>query len=196
MAASNNTEFDSKRTRLTSEIANLLQARGVAQIPLREIAAELGTSDRMLLYYFGDKAALIDASVREVSNRFNAGLAAALRKQAYSPQDLLSEMARLVISPKLAPMMHVWNDVAARGARGEEPYRAIATGFVQSAVGWFEGKLSVPGGAKRRVIARLLLIIIEGVRIVDSVHDDSSKDALRHLSNLLASAGNRRQRNA
>jgi AcrR family transcriptional regulator len=174
----------------SGEIANLLQARGVAQIPLREIAAELDTSDRMLLYYFGDKAALIDASVREVSNRFNAGLAAALRKQAYSPQELLSEMARLVISPKLAPMMHVWNDVAALGARGEEPYRAIAAGFVQNAIGWFDGKLSVPEGVKRRVIARLLLIIIEGVRIVDSVHDDGSKDALRHLGSLLASAGN------
>ncbi len=56
MAAANDTD---KRTDLLHRAVRYLETYGIADLSLSPLAAELGTSKRMLLYYFGSRENLI-----------------------------------------------------------------------------------------------------------------------------------------
>src|SRR3712207_9449230 len=62
---------------------------GVTTLSLRPLAAALGTSDRMLLYYFGSRDELLAAVLGAVGEQLQAGLAAALPDGAVPPGRLL-----------------------------------------------------------------------------------------------------------
>ena len=50
---------DHKRDELLRDVVAYLEREGVANLSLRPLAAELDTSARMLLHYFGSKEALV-----------------------------------------------------------------------------------------------------------------------------------------
>ncbi|KAA0091408.1 TetR/AcrR family transcriptional regulator [Mycolicibacterium sp. P1-18] len=64
-----------KRTALLREVVDYLEARGVNDLSLAPMAEALGTSKRMLLYYFGDRGELLaqalDASRPKVGEMFH-----------------------------------------------------------------------------------------------------------------------------
>jgi AcrR family transcriptional regulator len=54
---------------LLDAIAEYLVGRGVADVPLRELAASVGSSPRVLLYYFGSKEAMLAAALSRLRDR-------------------------------------------------------------------------------------------------------------------------------
>src|SRR3712207_1214218 len=62
---------------------------GVATLSLRPLAAALGTSDRMHLYYFGTRVDLLAAARDTVGEQLQAGLTAALPDAPVPPGRLL-----------------------------------------------------------------------------------------------------------
>ncbi|GCE44139.1 transcriptional regulator, TetR family [Rhodococcus wratislaviensis] len=48
-----------KRTQLLADVVGYIAEHGLADLSLRPLAAELGTSSRMLIYYFGTKEELL-----------------------------------------------------------------------------------------------------------------------------------------
>lgn len=48
-----------KRNQILAEVAQYMSSVGLADLSLRRMAAELGTSSRMLVYYFGSKEELL-----------------------------------------------------------------------------------------------------------------------------------------
>lgn len=54
---------EQKREELLAEVVSYLETHGVAGLSLRPLAAELGTSARMLVYYFGTKEILVAQAV-------------------------------------------------------------------------------------------------------------------------------------
>lgn len=173
------TPFESRRAALVSRIAELLLARGCADIPLRELARELDTSDRMLLYYFEDKADLVTATLAAVSMKLAQTLQAALPSGRVVPARLLAQVSTILASRPLQPYMSVWADLVAHGARGEQPYRTLVTA---SAAGWLdriEARLDLPAGADRRRVAAVLLTIAEGSRMLEDALPGCTRDTLQ-----------------
>lgn len=64
-----------RKTELLHDVVRYLEARGIADLSLSPLARELGTSKRMLLYYFDSRDNLIrealDASRPDVANMFS-----------------------------------------------------------------------------------------------------------------------------
>ena len=58
-----------RRAALVHAVADHLVSRGHARDSLREIAAEVGTSARMLVHHFGTREPLIDAALERVRDR-------------------------------------------------------------------------------------------------------------------------------
>jgi AcrR family transcriptional regulator len=54
---------------LLDRCLDVLRQTGFSQLSLREIAAEVGTSHRMLIYHFGSREGLLTAVTREVEAR-------------------------------------------------------------------------------------------------------------------------------
>jgi AcrR family transcriptional regulator len=176
-----------RRAELIPKIADVLLERGVAQIPLRELAQRLGTSDRMLLYYFDDKADLVRCSLDEVNMRLAAGLAGAFAREKSSPADLIAAAMPLLISTAMAPHMNVWADISARGGRGEAPFEDIARSTVDLWLRWLEERLDVEPGESVKDAAAAILTIVEGARLIETFAPGATTGALSILSQGFAS---------
>jgi len=174
----------SKRQDLVQRIADRLLDHGVAQIALRDLAAELGTSDRMLLYYFEDKADLVSASLEAVSARLAARLERASPASPLPPAALLAALLPAVRAEAMAPVMSVWSDLCARGGRGEEPFRGIAQRLIAQWIGWIEARLAVADPGSRKSTAVALLAILEGARQLEQVLAGSTQDIEASLASV------------
>lgn len=176
-----------KRAELAERIAERLLAAGVAQIPLRDLAADLGTSDRMLLYYFTDKADLVRASLEAVSAQLAGMLEAAAPPVRVGPDALLVTLLGLMGADSPSPVMNVWADIAARGGRGEEPFRQIASQSVARWLGWIDQRLDIEDEDKRRNAAAAILTVVEGARQLEA----AAPGAARHVGATLSPAFHR-----
>src|SRR6185369_15571036 len=65
----------SPRAKLLAAAIDHIAHHGGADRSLRALAADLGTSHRMLIYHFGSKEGLLTAVAREVEARHRAALA-------------------------------------------------------------------------------------------------------------------------
>ncbi len=63
------TKSDDRRSVILNKLANYVLAEGLSAASLRPMAKAAGISDRMLLYYFKDKADVISATLEQVSSR-------------------------------------------------------------------------------------------------------------------------------
>lgn len=146
---------------LIDRIADHILAHGLAASSLRPMARAAGTSDRMLLYYFADKDAVIGAGLDRVAQRMIAMLDAAAPTTPLSPQQLRAHLMPLLNDPAVAPYMAVWLDMAARGAQGDGAIRAVGARIGQAFLDWLARHLAVETGQHEAAAARLL-IEIEG----------------------------------
>ncbi len=177
---------------IAERIADSLLDRGVAQIPLRELAAQLGTSDRMLLYYFADKADLIRCSLDIVSARLAAMLAASLPSRERTPATLAEEAFQLVLSEATAPYMAVWGDLVARAGRGEEPFRIMAEAIMTGWQYWIESRLDGIIETERPRVAAAILVVLEGARQLEAIRPGAARGAME----ILVSGFDRKERSA
>ena len=113
----------SRRDEVAQAATDYVLEHGLVGLSLRPMAAELGTSDRMLLYHFADKDDLV-ATVLRVSN---ARSAAVLRRLPPSPdvRDAVLDLWAAMSSPGLARCQRVYVEAAALGLFGHEPYVTV-----------------------------------------------------------------------
>src|SRR5437762_12923954 len=62
-------ERGARRSALIDELASFVLRKGLSDTSLRHLAAQHGTSDRMLLYYFRTKEELLVAVLDRISER-------------------------------------------------------------------------------------------------------------------------------
>jgi len=171
--------FESRRAALVTRITALFLAWGLAEVPLRELARELDTSDRMLLYYFKDKTELVTAALSELAANLRQALQSTLPSGRVPPAELLQQITKVLSSRPIKPYMNVWADLVAHGTRDEEPYRTFVSA---SAAGWLErieARLDLPGGAGRRRVAAVILTIAEGSRMLEDAVPGCTRDTLQ-----------------
>jgi AcrR family transcriptional regulator len=177
---------NAKRAALTAKIADVMLSDGDAGPPLRDLAARLGTSDRMLLYYFGDKAGLIRAAVAELAQRLEAVLADHRIAGRRAPAQVLRTTAAFMSLAGVAPFRAVWADILARGGRGEAPFDVLAKALVQGAIDSLDQQLAIRNPNSRRRMAGAILACIEGVWLVSMVAPGSTDGAIDILVDGLA----------
>lgn len=158
---------DARRDDLIDRVADYLLANGLDAATLRPLARAIGTSDRMLLYYFPDKQALLAAATARIADRLMT-LLADVPATPQPPAALTGLLATAARDPALAPYLALWLDIAARAARGDAFWRmqghALGTGFLA----FIATRLDLPD-ADRPAAARALLAGIEGGIVLTAV---------------------------
>lgn len=159
---------DEQRDRATERLAAHLLATGLSRISLRQLAAAAGASDRMLLYYFSDKADALGSATERVAGDLATRLADAIPAEAaLSPRALLERAAALITGEDMRPYMRLWIDIVAAAARGEAPFVAIAGQIAAGFLHWIDQRLLVPQEADRAAISAMILASIDGLALVD-----------------------------
>jgi AcrR family transcriptional regulator len=157
-----------QRQVVTERLAGHLLATGLSRTSVRQLAAAAGVSDRMLLYYFRDKAEALGEAMGHVAAQLGGRLEAALPAgERLSPERLLAESARIVTAPDVQPFMALWMEVIAAAARGEAPFAGIAGQVTAGFLGWIETRLDIEDAERRAATAGLILAAVDGLALLE-----------------------------
>lgn len=164
---------DDQRARATGLMAAHLLHSGLAATSLRQLAAAAGVSDRMLLYYFADKAEALTAAMEQIAADIGAQLIDAIPPgPALPPAALIAAAARITTAPGMKPYMRLWIEVVAASARGEAPFPAIARQIATGFRLWIEARLDPSGLADPVGTAALILATVDGLALLDVCSED------------------------
>ena len=165
------------RETLLPKLAAHVLAHGLADASLRPLAKGAGTSDRMLIYHFGSKAALMDELLEYMASLYAATLDSAFpAERAKTRQQCLEQVMAVTRRPEFQPFLRVWWEAVAGGAAGETQWRDSNGKVMDTLLGWLESHLPEdepdPAGT-----ARLMLAIIEGAQMLEAVGRRDIADA-------------------
>lgn len=169
---------ESKRAALARQLGDIVLAEGLDALSLRPAAARLGTSDRMLLYYFGTKAELVAEVLADLSARLAVRLSAIAASTERTPEAMLREGAALLAAPEVRPFMTVWGEIGARAARGDALFARVVAETMLSWTGWIIARTRFPEGVAPEQGAAALLVVLEGLSRIAGVDGGAVIDAL------------------
>ena len=153
------------RARLLDAAVGYAREHGLGDVSLRELAAAIGTSHRMLIYYFGSKEGLLAAVVQAVEaeqREFLAGLAA---DPAIGPVEAMRAMWRRIADPGLWPSERLFFEVYGQALQGRPHTTDLLDGIVDD---WLDPiteinmSLGLPRAAAR-AHARLGVAVTRGL---------------------------------
>lgn len=168
-----------RRAALADKLADFLLAEGLTAASLRPLAEAAGTSDRMLLYYFRDKADVLAAAIERIAARLVAILEEKRSPAPAAPAALRPRLLDAVLSDALWPYMRLWIEIAAQAGRGDAFYRETGNAIGEGFLAWIEVQLDCPDAETRAVEAAHLLALIEGVLVLKALGLDAAVARLR-----------------
>ncbi|WP_235503484.1 TetR/AcrR family transcriptional regulator [Aeromicrobium sp. Root344] len=180
-----------KRDELTEAATDYALAHGLIGLSLRPLAAELGTSDRMLIYHFGSKDELV-AAVLEASNDRSKAVIHAMQPSA-SLRAAVLDLWATYTEGQVQRCQRMYVEAAALGLFGREPY---ATSIRASNAVWMAAmathlERSGVAAADAPRLAGLIDATFNGV-LLDRPLDDEAES--RQIVEDLATALGRSQR--
>lgn len=157
------TRDQSRRAELIDKLADHVLAHGLGAASLRPLAAAVGTSDRMLLYYFPDKAALIAAVLEAVATRMTGLLGATVAPAPLPRDELEARLLPALLDDAFWPYMALWLEIAAQAARGDAACRTVGEAIGRGFLAWGAAQLENSEEAGR------LMMTIEGAVLLKSL---------------------------
>ena len=145
-----------RRRELLDALIEEFATGGIGDRSLREVAAAVGTSHRMLLHHFGSREALLLAVVAEVERR-QTGLLSEMPTEA---ADGFAAMWADVHRPELRRLERLFFECYARAAQGEKPFARMLPDAV---TGWLSAVESAADGPIDPALARLGLAVTRGL---------------------------------
>ncbi len=141
------TRGDDRRAAIVEAMADHLLAQGLAGASLRPLAKAAGLSDRMLLYYFEDKAAAMAAALDCVAARLTVALDARRSPKRLPRAELERALIATLSDDALWPAMRLWLDIVAAAARGDPAFRMIGEAIGRGFLTWVATQLDPPESA-------------------------------------------------
>jgi len=162
------------RVQVQAALARHLLETGLSRTSLRQLAAAAGISDRMLLYYYTDKAEALSAAMTAVAAQLGNRLADAMPgDDLLSPRELVAVAARFTVGPDTRPVMRLWIEVVAAAARGEAPFPELSSAIAKGFIEWAEARLDPAGLADPRATAAGIIALIDGLAVVAVCADEA-----------------------
>src|SRR5581483_4148265 len=112
------TDATDARTDLLARAVELAGANGLSDVSLRQMAAELGTSHRMLIYHFGSKEGLLVAVINEMERRQLEAMEALDADPSLSPAEQVRSLWTQLADPALWPHERLFFEVYGQALQG------------------------------------------------------------------------------
>jgi AcrR family transcriptional regulator len=153
------------RARLLAATLRYVHDHGIGDISLRELAAAIGTSHRMLIYHFGSKEGLLVAVIQAMEAQQLESLAGLDADPDLDPADTIRELWRRLADPALWPHERLFFEVYGQALQGRSGTVSLLDGIIESwlepgTAYWTERGLT-PAEARAR--ARLGLAVVRGL---------------------------------
>ena len=158
-------ETPTSREVLLAAIVEHAAQSGFSDLSLRQLAAAVGTSHRMLLYHFGSKEALLVAVIREVERRTREQQLAIFADPRLTPAAAMRRAWRTETDPAVAPYERLFVEVYGQALQGRRDTTRLLEGIVES---WLEpftelGRRQGLSRREARRVARLGVAVTRGL---------------------------------
>jgi AcrR family transcriptional regulator len=191
MPVARGSTIDPARTRATivEAATAVLYERGLDGIGVAELCTRVGVSKETLYRHFGTKEGLVEAMLRQRSERVTQWLAAAVDAAGDDPRDQLAAV--------FDALQHWYDDPVFRGCamlnaaaqHHVEPVRTITARHLDGYLELLTGIAERSGAADPQVLGRQLLMLVEGATVVAAHHDSAAAgEHARQAALILLSA--------
>ena len=123
------------RRRLLDAAIEHIAAHGISDLSLRELAAAIGTSHRMLIHHFGSKQGLWVQVIRTVEQRQREVLAEIVPDPAQAPAEALRAWWRHISDPALWANERLFFEIYGQALQGRPGTGELLDGIVDD---WLE----------------------------------------------------------
>ncbi len=163
-----------RRRQLLDALIEEFAAGGVGDRSLRDVAAAVGTSHRMLLHHFGSREDLLLAVVAEVEQRQMA----LLPELPMSPAESFAAMWADLRRPELRRLERLFFECYARAAQGETPFARMVPGAVNDWLTEVESIAAIADAPFEPAMVRLGLAVVRGLLLdLVATNDEAGVDA-------------------
>lgn len=170
---------DDRRALIVDRMTDYVLAHGLSASSLRPLAKAAGISDRMLLYYFKDKAEVIATVLEQVARRLVVEMDTQTANAPLPLGELRTQLARVLLDDALWPYMRVWLEIASLAAHGDPVCRMVGGQIGRGFLAWGAAQLDSPTPEQRQTDAAQLLVTFEGMVLLKSIGlDDVSARAI------------------
>ncbi|WP_380164702.1 TetR/AcrR family transcriptional regulator [Jannaschia sp. R86511] len=153
----------------------------MSRLSLRPLAAALGTSDRMLLYYFGSREHLLETVLDLVGDGLVAALSEAVPPGRSHPEVLLRELWSVARDPGVEPALRLYVEILGQAAAQVPPFPSAARRVAHRWLDWAQDRVDVPD-QERQDAAAALLATVDGLLILDlAIGSEVADRAARRL---------------
>lgn len=164
-AASTKPKPGDSRERLLDAAIEYAAEHGIGEVSLRQLAAALGTSHRMIIYHFGSREGLLLEVVRTVEQRQREAVLAGGLDPGVSFRDAMRANWRRLADPSMWPLERLFFEVYGQALQGN-PYAApmledVIDSWLPALAELYEQE-GVPA-ASARAEARLGLAVVRGL---------------------------------
>jgi AcrR family transcriptional regulator len=163
-----------RRQEMLDAVVKECAARGIGDRSLRDIAASVGTSHRMLLHHFGSRNELLLAIVDEVERRQRALLPELPAEPAAAIAAMWADLRR----DDLRPFERLFFECYARGAQGEQPFDRMLPGAVEE---WLAETRAADPAFARLGLAVMRGLLLDLVGTEDHAGVDAAAQAFVEL---------------
>jgi AcrR family transcriptional regulator len=155
----------SPRDQLLQDAIRYVAENGLTDLSLRQLAAALGTSHRMLIHHFGSKAGLWVAIVDEVERRQREVMGEILPDPSKPLRQALWEWWKHISDPALWPNIRLFYEVYGQALQGRPHTATMLDGIIDD---WLEPatEINIALGlapASARAGARLGIAVTRGL---------------------------------
>jgi AcrR family transcriptional regulator len=167
------TKSNDRRAALIAKVAEHILGHGLSASSLRPLAKAAQISDRMLLYYFKDKAAVITAALEVIASRLVALLEEKSGNEKLPLEPLRVKLVAILSEETLWPYMRLWLEIAALAARDDLFFLGVGERMARGFLAWGAAQLDSATPEDRERDAARLLVMIEGMIVLKAVglHD-------------------------
>ncbi len=156
-------------------------AEGLSALSFGRVAAQLGISDRMVVYYLPTKQDLVSAVLGEVGTHLQAVLAPAFTAPAPDHLSLARTAWRALDGPEADATFAVFLEALGLAAARREPYRSVVPVLLDAWIAW-AATLLTGAPARRRAEASAAIALLDGLLVVRHVAGREAADrAARQL---------------
>jgi AcrR family transcriptional regulator len=128
------------RDRLLERAIAFIAERGLSDLSLRELAAAIGTSHRMLIHHFGSKEALWVEVIRAVEAQQRAALPEFVPDPTADPAEAMRAWWRHISDPSLWPNERLFFEIYGQALQGRPGTTELLDGIVDS---WLEPAIEI-----------------------------------------------------
>ena len=144
-------------------------SHGLNTASLRPLAKAAGTSDRMLVYHFGSKDALLAELLQSLAMDLAQKLEKALpANEATSTGAAMRDIVALLRTQPFSDYMRVWLDIVSSASQGNDMHRQTGSAMIEGFYDWLKSRLPA-GTPDPEIAARSMLTLTEGIMVLDAV---------------------------